>query len=84
MEMSDKIGEFLASEALLLVNGDRQKDYGNPKDSFNRIAGLWSAYLGCHVSAKDVARMMTLLKISRLKSTPDHEDSMIDAIGYII
>ena len=49
------------------VNGDRRKDYGDAVESFGRIAGLWTAYLGVHVTPKDVGNMMILLKTSRSK-----------------
>jgi hypothetical protein len=31
----------------------------------------------------DVAMMMTLFKIARIKGNPDHIDSYIDAAGYL-
>ena len=36
----------MTEEAQAIVNGQRQDDYGNINDSFQRIAGLWSAYTG--------------------------------------
>ena len=53
------------------VCGDREQAHGNPKDTFNRIARLWTTYLqkyGIDVSITpaDVAIMMTLFKIARL------------------
>lgn len=72
----------ITEEAQKLVNGDRQKDYGDMQESFNRIAGLWSAYLGVGVNALDVAKMMILLKVSRAKNN-NHRDSYIDIVGYV-
>lgn len=72
----------IVQEATTLVNGDRQDDYGDMGDSFRRIAGLWSAYLGTHVDAYDVGKMMILLKVSRAKNT-NHRDSYIDIVGYV-
>jgi hypothetical protein len=72
----------ITEEAQKLVNGDRQKDYGDMQESFNRIAGLWSAYLGIDVNALDVAKMMILLKVSRAKNS-NHRDSYIDIVGYV-
>ena len=72
----------ITEEAFNLVNGERRTDYGDMSDSFNRIAGLWSAYLGKHIDALDVAKMMILLKVSRAKHN-NHRDSYIDIVGYV-
>ena len=62
---------------------DRAREYGDgPEDSFSAIAGMWSAYLGRPVSSADVACMMALLKIARLKGNPHHGDSWVDVAGY--
>ena len=70
-----------------LINGDRQKTYGDALDSHARIAEFWSAYLGIKLDAADVAALMVLLKISRAVGTKragqKHDDSYIDGIGYL-
>lgn len=68
--------------AMDLVNGDRQSDYGSPKESFSAIANVWSEYLGTGISATDVCNMMALLKIMRLRKGP-HLDSFVDGAGYL-
>ena len=71
--------------AALIVNGDRDKQYGNPEDNFSRIAELWCAYLGAPdlVGAEDVAIMMMLMKVARLGASEyQSEDSWIDIAGY--
>jgi hypothetical protein len=70
-----------------IVNGARADQYGGPEDSFSRIASLWSSYLtspelSFSFSSADVACMMALLKIARLRNSPDHEDSWVDLAGY--
>lgn len=72
----------ITQEAQDLVNGDRRKDYGDMQESFQRIAGLWSAYLGKHVDSLDVAKMMILLKVSRAKHN-NHRDSYVDIVRYV-
>jgi hypothetical protein len=68
-------------QARICVCGERETDYGSPEDSFTIIADLWSAYMGHSYTAKDVAMMMALLKVARIKAgnTPD---SFIDLAGY--
>lgn len=64
-----------------MVNGDREHDYGTPEDNFKTIAGLWSAYLGKEVSSLDVAMLMALMKIARIKAGTK-PDSFVDLAGY--
>lgn len=68
-------------EATKVVNGDRQEDYGDAKESFERIASLWSPLLGTPVTAKQVALCMIALKLSRA-TTSDKHDTVVDIIGY--
>ena len=65
-----------------VVNGDRDKQYGNPEDNFAVIADLWSAYKGVKFTRVDVSMMMSLLKIARIKSNPEKGDSYVDLAGY--
>jgi hypothetical protein len=65
------------------VTQDRQNTHGKPEDSFARIANYWSVYLEGDVTSKDVAIMMTLLKIARLDENPTNADNWIDACGYL-
>ncbi len=79
--------ESILQEAERLVNGDRQQSYGDASESFERIADFWHAYLktklkgDAHISAKDVAAMMILLKISR-SVTCNKRDNWVDIAGY--
>jgi Domain of unknown function (DUF6378) len=65
-----------------VITKDRQDQYGNAEDSFATIAGLWSNYLGTRLSEFDVSMMMTLLKVARAKSNPNHTDNLVDIAGY--
>lgn len=68
--------------AKMCVCGQREQDYGNPEDNFRVIAGLWSAYSGTAFTAQDVAMMMALLKIARIKTGTATKDSFVDLAGY--
>ncbi|WP_019204553.1 DUF6378 domain-containing protein [Tsukamurella sp. 1534] len=65
-----------------IINGSRRQEYGSPKDSFERIAQLWTITLGHAVTAHEVALCMAQLKIARLVQTPTGADSWIDLAGY--
>lgn len=64
------------------VNGEREQDYGTPEQNFQIIADLWSVYKGISFSPVDVAMMMSLLKIARIKSGGGTGDSFVDLAGY--
>lgn len=65
-----------------IVCQDRENTYGSPEDNFRIIADLWSAYLGSKVSSTDVAMMMAMLKIARIKTGKYKADNFIDLAGY--
>ena len=73
--------EFLG-EAINLVAGQRQKDYGDKTENHQNIANLWGAYLGYTISAENVAIMMCLLKIARTKLGATSKDTYIDMSAY--
>ena len=82
-------GETMTREEILdtaksIVCGERQDQYGNPEDNFERIADLWGAYLNCDVmlQAADVANMMILLKIARIATGTGKDDNWVDIAGY--
>jgi hypothetical protein len=72
----------ILQEASELINGQRQSDYGTPRASFAAIADMWSAYLGADIEPRDVANMMALLKIARMRMA-SHRDSAVDGAGYL-
>lgn len=65
-----------------LVNGDRDQAHGQPAHTFQRIADIWSVYLGCTITPTDVASLMVLFKLARVSVNPAHADSWIDIAGY--
>lgn len=83
-EMKKKINirEETLDTAKSIVTGARANEYGGVEDNFKRIGKLWEAYKGVAFSTEDVALMLALLKVARLKNSPDHKDSWIDIAGY--
>ena len=65
------------------ITVDRASTHGDAERNFDIIAAYWSAHLDLPVSASDVAVMMTLLKLARIKSNPLHADNWIDGSGYL-
>ena len=69
-------------KAKLCVCGQRENEYGSPEDNFKSIAALWTAYKDTEFTATDVAMMMALLKIARIKTGTATDDSFVDLAGY--
>lgn len=66
-----------------IVTGDREKQYGSPENNFAVIAEFWTTYIGHPISSEDVAIMMALLKIARIRSGNYKADSFVDGVGYL-
>ena len=65
------------------VTIDRAATHGDAEDNFRRIAELWNAYLGADdITTIDVAVMLVLLKVARIRSNTTHADNWIDIAGY--
>lgn len=80
------MSESILLEAERLTSADRNKAYGEPLDNFEHTAALVNAQFGHKLrepfTAEDFAVLMILCKLSRLKTTPTHRDSMTDIAGY--
>ena len=58
----------ILEQARRCVCGERERDYGTPENNFSVIGKLWEIYTGHSFSAKDVAMMLALLKVARIKT----------------
>ena len=75
--------QAILDEAAAAITGAREDTYGGPEQSFRTIAALWSAYLDQAIDTYDVAAMMALMKIARIKHSEGHHlDSWVDLAGY--
>lgn len=80
IQLNDRSAVLLGADAI--VNGDRNIQYGEPTADFRRTAGMWSHYLDFIIEPHDVAALMALLKLSRIRWSPDKFDSWQDLAGY--
>ena len=68
----------------------RRAEYGSPRQNMQDIADLWTVVFRdrfdgeAYVTPEDVAQCMRLVKEARLITTPDHEDSLLDIVGYAL
>lgn len=81
--MPKPIDHSIAGEAINLVTGDRQAQYGHPSRNFQETADLWSVVLGIPVTPEQVALCMVQVKIARELHNPKR-DNLVDAIGYLL
>lgn len=78
--------------AMDCVCGQREQDYGTPENNFHTIGVFWSTYLRAahpelnlainQITPKDVAAMMSLLKVARIATGTGTADSFVDLAGY--
>ena len=73
--------ETILEEAARVVDGPREKSYGPPNRSFERIAALWSQVLDIKVTPQQVGLCMVLLKVSR-ECNRHQRDNLVDIAGY--
>lgn len=75
-----------------LIHGDREADYGDPKENMQCVADMWDAYLRggidndnadrIPVTAHDVCAMLIMLKLARMQEKGYHDDGVVDVCGY--
>ena len=66
-----------------IVTQDRNVTHGEPEETFGLIAAYWSSHLDVTVTSADVAVLMTLFKLARLKANPGNLENWIDGCGYL-
>jgi len=72
----------ILATAANLVGGSRHEAHGDKHECFGLIAELWMAYLNFPILPQDVAAMMALLKIARIKTGAHNMDCWVDLAGY--
>lgn len=76
-----------ATKAAQLVLGDRNADYGTPKDDWTKTAKMWSGLLAPvlkrDITPEEALLMMVLVKLSREVHRPK-DDNIVDAHGYLL
>ena len=72
-----------------LTNGPRQEQYGHPWDDYNHVRRLFSVLTNhkYNLTVHEAVLYMVCVKLARLMKSLDiekmHEDSLVDAIGYL-
>lgn len=84
-----KMRDLPLDEAKLIINADRNQEYGEPYDNFRDIAEIMTVILrpilkdGARVRTHEVAMCMIAVKMSRMTTSPVKADSWVDIAGYV-
>lgn len=74
--------DSILMEAESITNGERGVDYGDPVESFSKIAQMASIMSRKYISPIDCCNIQIALKLVRESVTPKR-DNLVDAVGYI-
>lgn len=82
--MSKALRKKILQKVETIICDERQDAYGDPEESFERIAKYWSTYLNTPITSLQVSNMMILLKIARTQGQIGKLDNYLDAAGYAV
>lgn len=71
----------ILKKAIEITQGNRNKDYGDPKENHEHIAKIASAILKRKITAKEVVFILMAVKLSREINKPK-TDNYVDLAGY--
>lgn len=80
-DMNEENKQSILDEAKTIVEGSRQSDYGDPVESFNRIAKTASMIAGRDLSPNECCAVLMAVKLVR-ESFAHKRDNLIDLCGY--
>lgn len=69
--------------AYRLIEGDRHVQHGKAERCHDEIAKLWTWWVGMEIDRHDVAIMLALLKVARVKTGAYNGDCYDDGLGYL-
>jgi len=81
-ENAEKYAEKLLLEGAELVTGRRNRSHGDAQVNADRLAALWSALLGHHITPSQAFTMLVLLKAMRAGQGIFNADDFRDMAGY--
>jgi hypothetical protein len=89
MSRETKIRNRPLNEAMVIINADRNEEYGEPAENFKDIADIMTVLLkpilkdGVGVDVHHVAMTMMAVKLSRMTTSPTKFDHWCDIAGYV-
>ena len=80
-DMNEENKQSILDEAKTIVEGSRQSDYGDPVESFDKIAKVASMIAGNELSPKECCAVLMAVKIVR-EGYRHKRDNLVDLCGY--
>ena len=80
-DMNKENKQSILDEAKAIVEGSRQSDYGDPVESFAKIAKVASMIVGKDLSPKECCAVLMAVKIVR-EGYKHKRDNLVDLCGY--
>lgn len=77
------IKDNIAHEAVKILSGDRNVDYGSYIESFNKISTVASILTGKTITEEDCAKVLMAVKLVR-ESYKHKRDNLVDLVAYSI
>ena len=65
-----------------LRHGPRQQSYGNPADTWQEVAAVWTVLAGVEITPERAVLMMAALKVVRANRRHDFDD-LADGASYL-
>jgi hypothetical protein len=84
-----KLRDVPIDAAKVIINTDRNQEYGDPAENMKDIAQMMSVILrpalkdGAEIRPEQVAMCMIAVKLSRMTTSPKKLDSWTDIAGYV-
>jgi len=80
-------GADVVLTAHTLITGDRQAAYDHPADDYSKVCDIFFGLTGVRLSVQQALCFMVSVKLARMRTNREHgrwhEDSVVDAIGYL-
>lgn len=77
------INDNIAHEAVKILSGDRNVDYGSYIESFDKISTVASILTGKTITEEDCAKVLMAVKLVR-ESYNHKRDNLVDLIAYSV
>ena len=68
--------------AIELTQGERAKAYGDAAENWQTTVDIFNAMTGMELTPAEGVKFAIAMKLARLKSSPEHLDSVVDLAGY--
>lgn len=80
-------GAEIVLRAHELITGDRHADYDHPIEDYTKVSEIFYGLTGIRLTVQESLCFPLAMKLARMRTAREqdrwHEDSVVDAIGYL-